>query len=143
MTVVTASTDLSLAPEEAWQEAEQRAALIRPLALMEQCPRDRVVAAAGDLGLSVRQVYRLIKRCRAADGALTSLLRRKPTGGQGGSRLATGACHFMGGRFCLVLMLVIFAPELICFVMSGPRRSGRYCSCILPFIFGRLTTKEA
>lgn len=91
MTVVAAPIDLSLASEEAWQEAEQRAALIRPLALMERCPRDRVVAAAGDLGLSVRQVYRLIKRCRAAGGALTALLRRKPTGGQGRSRLTTAS----------------------------------------------------
>lgn len=91
MTVVAAPIDLSLAPEEAWREAEQRAALVRPLALMERCPRDRVAAAAGDLGLSVRQVYRLIERCRAADGALTALLRRKPTGGQGRSRLATAS----------------------------------------------------
>lgn len=45
------------------------------------------MAVASDLGLSTRQVNRLIRRCRAADGALTSLLPTAPDGGRGKVRL--------------------------------------------------------
>lgn len=88
MTVAANRIDLSLAPEDAWREAERRAALIRPLAGMGRCPSDRVAAAASDLGLSTRQVHRLIRRCRTADGALTALLPTPPDGGRGKARLA-------------------------------------------------------
>ena len=91
MTVAANRIDLSLAPEDAWREAEHRAVLIRPLAGMERCPSDRVVAVASDLGLSTRQVHRLIRRCRAADGALTSLLPTAPDGGRGKARLSAGS----------------------------------------------------
>lgn len=88
MTIAANRIDLSLAPETSWREAERRAALIRPLAGMTRCPNDRVAAVAGDLGLSTRQVHRLIRRCRAADGALTALLPTPPDGGRGKARLS-------------------------------------------------------
>ena len=80
--------DLALIGDAAWREAERRAAVIRPLARLSECPRERVVVAADDLGLSVRQVHRLVRRCREADGALTALLPGRSSGGRGGTRLA-------------------------------------------------------
>ena len=64
--------DLSLVAAPAWREAERRAAVIRPLAALPACPRGEARAAAEALGLSERQVYRLLRRCREGGGALTA-----------------------------------------------------------------------
>lgn len=86
--LASAPPDLALVGDAAWREAERRAAVIRPLARLPECPRDRLVAAADDLGLSVRQVHRLVRRCREVDGALTALLPGRSSGGRGGTRLS-------------------------------------------------------
>lgn len=52
--------DLSLIPEPLWQEAERRAAVLRPLANLPACPRDQARTAAAALGVTERQVYRLL-----------------------------------------------------------------------------------
>jgi putative transposase len=67
---------------------QRRAAVIRPLAAAERAGRVGVSAAAAELGLSARHVYTLIRRCWAAEGALTSMLPSRPSGGRGNARLA-------------------------------------------------------
>ncbi len=82
--------DLSLIPEEAWREAQRRAEVIRPLAERGRGPRHLVQAASASLGLSERQTYTLLRRCREADGALTALLPGRSGGGRGRTRLDAG-----------------------------------------------------
>jgi putative transposase len=81
-------TDISTFSDEVWQEAKRRAEIIRPLAAQEHCPRPLARAAAQDLGLSERQVYTLIKRCRAGDGALGALVPAVSSGGRGSTRIS-------------------------------------------------------
>ncbi|MDJ1638211.1 DDE-type integrase/transposase/recombinase [Agrobacterium rhizogenes] len=81
-------SDLTLIPEAVWQAAEQRVALIRPLLALPNCPRSDAVAVGRKLGISERQVYRLIRRCREGGGNLTSLVATGPDGGRGKSRMA-------------------------------------------------------
>lgn len=83
-------TDISTFSEEAWQEAKRRAQMIRPLAARERCPRLLVRAAALDLGLSERQVYALVKRCRLSGGELDALVPGASSGGRGGTRISKG-----------------------------------------------------
>jgi len=61
--------DLSLISENAWLIASRRAEVIRPLALMAQCPKALVKSAAEKLELSERHIYTLIGQCRTADNA--------------------------------------------------------------------------
>ena len=79
--------DLALVSEAEWREAQRRVNVIRPLVALHRCPRHEVAAAASELGLSQRQVYRLVRRCREADGALTAMLPSASSGGRGGTRL--------------------------------------------------------
>jgi putative transposase len=80
--------DLSLIPEAAWNEARRRAEVIRPLADRERRPRPMIQAAAATLGLSVRQTYTLLRRCREAGGELTALLPGRSSGGRSRPRVA-------------------------------------------------------
>ena len=80
-------TDLSQIAEHDWNEARRRADLLRPLAELAHCPRDRARVAAAQLGLSERQVYTCLQRLRQADGALTALLVSGSDGGRGQRRL--------------------------------------------------------
>lgn len=81
-------TDIALIEEKAWIEARRRAEIVRPLAEMPRCPRRMVSAAAQALGLSERQVYGLIKRCRLSDGTVSALAPKSSSGGRGKSRLS-------------------------------------------------------
>jgi putative transposase len=74
-------------PEAAWQEAERRAQVVRPLLDADRRPRRLIQAAAATLGLSERQTYTLLRRCREAGGALTALLPATSSGGRGKPRL--------------------------------------------------------
>ena len=74
--------DLSLIPEAAWSEARRRAEVIRPLAARDHRPRHMVQAAAATLGLSERQTYTLLRRCREAGGELTALVPGRSSGGR-------------------------------------------------------------
>jgi putative transposase len=79
--------DLSQIAEQDWNEARRRADVLRPLIELEHCPRRVAHAAATELGLSERQVYRLIQRLRSADGLLTAMAPGASTGGRGKHRL--------------------------------------------------------
>ena len=81
-------TDLSLIAEQEWDEARRRAVVIRPLLEFKHCPCTKACEAAAELGLSERQVYRLIQRLRQSDGELTALLPGGSNGGRGKQRLA-------------------------------------------------------
>ncbi len=81
-------TDLSQIDERAWNEAQQRAKILRPLAALKECPRHLAHKAASQLKLSVRQIYALIKRLRQNEGVVTALLSKPPTGGRGKQRLS-------------------------------------------------------
>ena len=80
--------DLSLIPETDWNEAWRRAEVIRPLANREHCPCYMVQAAAATLGLSERQTYTLLRRCRDAGGALTALVPERSSDGRNRPRTA-------------------------------------------------------
>ena len=80
--------DLSLIPEAAWSEARRRAEIIRPLAERNTRPRFMVEAAAATLGLSERQTYTLLRRCREAGGELTALVPGRSSGGRNRPRTA-------------------------------------------------------
>ena len=80
--------DLALIPDAAWHEAQRRA-VIRPLAELGRWPRHLVRAAAAQLGLSERQTYTLVRRCREAGGELTALLPGRSSGGRAKPRVAT------------------------------------------------------
>lgn len=82
------ATDLSLIPEPLWHEAERRAAVLRPLADLPACSRDQARIAATALGVTDRQVYRLLRKCREGGGALTAMLRGRSSGGRGKGRIA-------------------------------------------------------
>ena len=89
-------TDLSLIPEAFWSEARRRAEVIRPLAERDHRSRSMVQAAAAALGLSERQTYTLLRRCREAGGELTALVPGRSGGGRSDAdRLHAGE---QGGR---------------------------------------------
>lgn len=77
--------DLSLIPGP-WSEARRRAEVIRPLAEGDHRPRYMVQAAA--LGLSERQTYTLLRRCREAGGELTALVPGRSSRGRDRPRTA-------------------------------------------------------
>ncbi len=79
--------DLSLIPEAAWREAQRRAEVVRPLAEQGRWPRHLVQTAAATLGLSERQTYTLLRRCRDAGGTLTALLPGRSSGGRNTPRM--------------------------------------------------------
>ena len=80
--------DVSLVPEAAWCEARRRAEVIRPLVESAHRSRHLVQAAATTLGLSERQTYTILRRCREAGGDLTSLLPGISNGGRNKRRVA-------------------------------------------------------
>ncbi len=80
--------DLSQIVEQDWNEARRRVLVMRPLLDLERCTRERARAAAAELGVSERQVYRLLQRLRAAGGELTALLPGGSNGGRGKQRLS-------------------------------------------------------
>jgi putative transposase len=60
-------------PEQDWQEARRRLAIIQPLSTTKDRTRDSMTLAARHLRVSVTHAYRLLKRYEA-DPRLTSLL---------------------------------------------------------------------
>src|SRR5271170_6266953 len=74
--------------ESAWAKAKKRADVIAPLATLPAVSRQAAEAAAAEIGVSVRQVYKLVKRYRLGDGLVTDLAPGCPTGGKGKSRIA-------------------------------------------------------
>lgn len=80
--------DLESVPKNVWQKAEERAALLRPLAALHEAPAHLVRAAAIDLKISERWAYRLIRRLREENGAVTALLPRDGRGAPRKTRIA-------------------------------------------------------
>ena len=78
--------ELTEVPEQDWQEARRRLAIIQPLSATKDRTRDSVTLAARHLRLSVTHAYRLLKRYDA-DPRLTSLLPFPRGPKQGKSRL--------------------------------------------------------
>ena len=60
-------------PDKIWQEAERRAAMIRPLATMSTVPATLAQEVAMKLSISERTVYRLIHRFRQSGGLFVSI----------------------------------------------------------------------
>ncbi|MGH3573443.1 MAG: Mu transposase C-terminal domain-containing protein [Pseudonocardiaceae bacterium] len=73
--------------DEAWEQARCRAAVIGPLAAAGSVSHGAADAAGEQLGLSRRQVYVLVQRCRKGSGLVSDLAPRRSTGGRGGGRL--------------------------------------------------------
>lgn len=61
--------------------------VILPLATQESVSCSEAVSAAKKLGISSRQVYKLIARCRNGQGLLTDLAPRVSSGGKGKTRI--------------------------------------------------------
>ncbi|WP_027159829.1 Mu transposase C-terminal domain-containing protein [Methylobacter luteus] len=88
-------TDLSQIAEPEWHEAQRRAEIVRPLVESKCCSRLKAREAAAELGLSERQIYRLIQRLRESGGELTALLPGGSNGGRGKQRLAESREHLL------------------------------------------------
>lgn len=80
--------DILSIPDQEWEVARRREAVIRPLAAAKGRSRELVAEAAAALGCSTPLVYRLLKRY-LADPRATSLLPRK-RGKKVGSKLVDG-----------------------------------------------------
>lgn len=74
--------------ESAWAKAKHRAEVISPIAKLEIVGQAAAREAADQLGISVRQVYELIRRHRAGTGLVTDLAPGKSGGGKGKARIA-------------------------------------------------------
>lgn len=74
-------------PEAEWQVARLRAEVIGRLAARDVVDSSAADEAATELGISRRQVYLLVHRCRAGSGLVTDLVPGQSSGGAGGSRL--------------------------------------------------------
>ena len=73
--------------DKAWELARERARVIAPLAASETVGHQAADAAAQQLGLSRRQVYSLVRRCRQGTGLLTDLSPGLSSGGKGNGRV--------------------------------------------------------
>jgi putative transposase len=73
--------------EEEWTKAKQRNDVIGPLAKLSMVSRIELEEAAAQLGISKRQVYRLITQYRAGSGLVTDLAPRSSSGGKGETKL--------------------------------------------------------
>ncbi|WP_139137610.1 helix-turn-helix domain-containing protein, partial [Xanthomonas arboricola] len=72
--------------EEAWAEAQRRAAVLAPLINMNRPSKTLVAEAGSHLGVDVVTVYRWLKRWRR-EGSISALAPQPSNGGRGKSRL--------------------------------------------------------
>ncbi len=82
--------DVENVPEQACQEAEKRADVLRPLAALAEAPAALVRDAARELSLSERWTCILIHRLREHGGELTALLPRQGRGAPREARMSSG-----------------------------------------------------
>lgn len=75
------------ASDGVWAEAERRAGVIGALAARPEVGGAAVDAAASELGLSRRAVYRLLRRWRAGSGLVSDMIPNRSPGGRGQGRL--------------------------------------------------------
>jgi len=74
-------------PDEVWALAVRRAEVIGPLASSGTAGAQAVETAAGQLAVSRRQVYVLLRRWRQGQGLVSDLVPGSSSGGRGGGRL--------------------------------------------------------
>lgn len=74
-------------PDADWDRARLRARVIGRLAECDVVGLAVADEAAGELGISRRQVYVLVRRYRCGSGRVTDLVPGRSSGGRGGSRL--------------------------------------------------------
>lgn len=74
-------------PDSVWAEAKHRTDVIGPLAGQAVVGRAAADVAAAELGLSRRQIYRLVKQHRTGNSLLTDLAPGHSAGGKGKARL--------------------------------------------------------
>ncbi|WP_164206974.1 Mu transposase C-terminal domain-containing protein [[Micrococcus luteus] ATCC 49442] len=73
--------------DAAWEQARIRASVISSLAVHDITGIVAADEAALELGLSRRQIYKLLRRYRQGSGLVTDLAVHRSTGGKGGNRL--------------------------------------------------------
>lgn len=76
-------------PESEWGRAKHLHEVIAPLAESDVVGKDAVEAAAALLGVTARQVYRLIRRYRTGHGLVTDLARKNPGRPKGKTHLSS------------------------------------------------------
>lgn len=74
--------------ESAWAKTKHRADVIGQLAALKEVSKAEADRAAVELGISQRQIYKLIRRYRAGDGLVTDLVVKQSGGGKGKTRIA-------------------------------------------------------
>lgn len=74
-------------PDKAWERARLLVQVIGPLARLHSVGHQASDDAARQLGLSRRQVYKLVRRYRQSSGLLTDLAPGQSSGGKGKGRL--------------------------------------------------------
>ncbi|PIZ03590.1 MAG: transposase [Gammaproteobacteria bacterium CG_4_10_14_0_8_um_filter_38_16] len=79
--------DLAIISERDLEKAKQREVVIKPLSVIS-CTRLEAEIAGKKLGLSARQIYKLIRRYRSSNNNLRSLIIVKKSGGKGKSRIS-------------------------------------------------------
>lgn len=93
-----------------WSQAKKRRDVIAPLAEVKTVGLAAAEEAAAMLGVSTRQVYRLVRRYKAGSGLVTDLASSSPPGGKGKSRITPE-------------VEVIIADVLKTFYLSRQKRS--------------------
>lgn len=78
---------LTLTDEE-WRRAKKRNDVIAPLSKLDVVGRAAAEDASVLLGVTIRYVYKLIKRYRMGSGLVTDLARSSPPGGRGKTRVS-------------------------------------------------------
>ena len=74
--------------DTAWKQARLRNEVIFPLSKKNVIGKQAADEAARQLGLSRRQIYKLIHRCRQGEGLVTDMAFESPSGGKGKGRLS-------------------------------------------------------
>jgi putative transposase len=82
-----AESGLLTMSNEVWEQARKRVQVIGPLAALGTVGHQAADDAAQQLGLSRRQVYVLVRRCRQGAGLVTDLAPGQSSGGKGKGRL--------------------------------------------------------
>ncbi len=70
-----------------WSRAKQRSDVIAPLAKLDVVGRAAAEEASDLLGVTIRYIYKLIRRYRMGSGLVTDLARSRPPGGRGKARM--------------------------------------------------------
>ena len=79
--------DILTFSDSAWEKAHLRREIILPLSKQNVIGKYAADEAAQKLGLSRRQIYKLVKRCKEGEGLITDMAPQPPSGGRGKRRL--------------------------------------------------------